>query len=92
MKIHHILERRDSAEPAGVDFEHEVQDANGEWHSVMIRVSGQMRVERDPYGTGDSPSQTTFIPTDAYVIDTGEPFDLKTLSPKELDWIYNNAE
>ncbi len=94
MKLKALLER-DTSVPTSVDYEQEFQDANGEWDYRFITIEGNCITEYDPYATGDSPSQSTFEPTRAFVKDTGEEIELtpflKSLDPKSYQWIVDQA-
>lgn len=78
MKLRTLLER-DVTVPASVTFEYERPLPDGEVEYVDVTIEGTCTVLTDPYGTGDSPTDTSFDADRAFVTDTGEQLDLNVL-------------
>lgn len=95
MKIRPLLEGRygQSRTPVDVRTELERPNPQGEngWDSFTVTITGFVTAERDPYGTGDSPTEYMFEPQSAVVDQTGQPFDVKTLDDQEWDAVQNQA-
>lgn len=96
MKIRAILERAGiDRTPASVEYELEEEQPNGDWIARMVVVSGTVTIERDPYGTGDSPTDSSFDPLVVVDKETGEQLDVKAfyamITPSAAQWIEDQA-
>lgn len=96
MKIRAILERAGANRTtSSVEYELEEQQPNGDWIARMVIVSGYVTVEQDPFGTGDSPSETSFDPVSVVDKETGQKMDVKafyaSISRSAAEWIDEQA-
>ncbi len=90
MKISQILEGRVSGTqrqqriPVSFEYEQEYQVGTDEWHTRMLIVKGVVEYETDMYGTGDSPSGSSFEPQVITNASTGQEMSFNDLS--QGDW------
>lgn len=94
MKLSAIFEKS-SYNTVSVAYDLERQLPDGEWEVVPVRVSGVVHTERDPFGTGDSPTEHTFEPRSVEVAETGQQIDVdafyKMISQSAAEWIEDQA-
>lgn len=95
MKLHNILVEMESRIPVEVTVEREEKsdapEAENGWILRAIVIRGHLLVHRDPFGTGDSPTEYEFIPNEAIYQETGQPFDINLLNKAEWDYVESQA-
>ena len=96
MKLQTILrELRAPRIPVEIEAEHEEKstapEAENGWIMRIILVRGYVTIEHDPFGTGDSPTEFSFTPTDAIDTVTKQPFNVEQFTEPEWEYIDNQA-
>jgi hypothetical protein len=88
MKLKELCEAR--GELVTVSFEWE-NPKSEDYKAYMIEVTCRVNTQRDPFGTGDSPTEHEVDLVKAVFKDTGKPFNLNLLSDKEANHIEDKA-
>ena len=89
MLVKQLFERATRV-PVTVNFEQEVETSPGEFNTQPLVITGFVTTERDPFGTGDSPTEHRFEPTS--ITSQGEPVPLTAITDQsDWDWIENQA-
>ncbi len=88
MKLQELYE----APSVSVTVEYEWEDPKSEeGESHMINVECKVTTSRDPYGTGDSPTEHEVEFKSATFKDTGKPFNVDLIPEKDWEWIDDKA-
>jgi hypothetical protein len=94
MKLCHIVESR-SVMNVPVSIEHRMQVQNPQlesgWDQLDVVVSGVVSIERDPFGTGDSPTEYYFEPQTVVSETTNQAINPNTISDEEWNIIDDKA-
>lgn len=90
MLIKDILAERSNRQLTTVQFDQEIETSPGEWDTRTLTIRGFVDAERDPFGTGDSPTEYSFEPQQ--VLDPqGNEVDPNSLSDSEWAYIEDEA-
>lgn len=89
MKVKELFER--GGIDVAVEYELEYTTPEGDVDYKTLEITGEVLTTTDMYGTGDSPTDYEFVPSEAVDKETGERVSLKVIPRDDWRWINTQA-